>query len=107
MSGRSTERVHLKPGILGSAGRGHSFTKDRPRTILFFLRFLCFLRLEFGERGARGETGVDGGIFPVHVELRSIFAAIAALIVGFAVGLLATLAVGPANAELCGACLRA
>jgi Protein of unknown function (DUF2778) len=36
----------------------------------------------------------------VHVEMRSIFAAIAALAVGFAVGLLGTLAVGPANAEL-------
>jgi Protein of unknown function (DUF2778) len=43
--------------------------------------------------------GMNGGIL-VHVELRSIFAAIAALIVGFAVGLLGTLAVGPANAEL-------
>jgi hypothetical protein len=43
--------------------------------------------------------GIDGG-FLVHVEMRSIFAAIAALAMGFAVGLLGTLAVGPANAEL-------
>ncbi len=49
--------------------------------------------------------GMNGGIL-VHVELRSIFAAIAALIVGFAVGLLATLAVGPANAELWGVFAR-
>jgi hypothetical protein len=48
---------------------------------------------------------MNGG-FLVHVEMRSIFAAIAALIVGFAVGLLATLAVGPANAELWGVLAR-
>jgi hypothetical protein len=49
--------------------------------------------------------GMNGG-FLVHVEMRAIFAAIAALIVGFAVGLLATLAVGPANAELWGVLAR-
>ena len=43
---------------------------------------------------------VGTGEFLVHIDMRLISAAIAAPAVGFAVGLLGTLAVGPANAEL-------
>jgi Protein of unknown function (DUF2778) len=69
-------------------------------------QLLCFLQLGIGERGGLGARlhkatalGRDGG-FLIHIEVRSISAGIAAVAMGFALGLSATYVVGPASAGL-------
>jgi hypothetical protein len=69
-------------------------------------QLLGFLGPQIGERGAPSADlheatalGKDGGVL-VHVGIRSISTGIAALAMGFALGLLGTHGVGPAYAGL-------